>query len=58
MQIVKIKMIGEIIKNQKIIKNQNWRDYKEPEEISIRLLDTDNERNDSEIFPRKRKHAR
>ena len=33
-------------------------DYKESEEISTHLPDFDNENNDSEILPRKRKHAK
>ena len=32
-------------------------DYKELEEISVHLLDTDNETSDSEILPMKRKRA-
>ncbi|GBM87579.1 hypothetical protein AVEN_246352-1 [Araneus ventricosus] len=36
----------------------DWKDSEESEEISIHLPDTDNETNDSEILPRKRKSAR
>lgn len=36
----------------------HWSDYEESEEISVHLPDTDNESNDSEILPRKRKRAR
>ena len=35
----------------------DWRDFEEPVEISIHLLDTDNESNNSEILPRKSKCA-
>ena len=36
----------------------DWSDYEESEEISVRLSDTDNENNGSEILARKRKRAR
>ena len=36
----------------------HWSDYEESEKISVHLPDTDNESNDSEILPRKRKCAR
>ena len=35
----------------------DWNAYEESEEISLHLPDTDNESNDSEILPRRRKHA-
>ena len=33
----------------------DWKDYAESEEISVHLAATDNESNDGEILPRKRK---
>ena len=44
--------------NTKYEEQGDWSDYEESEQVSVRLLDTDNESNDSEILSKKRKRVR